>query len=172
MKGDKHFKRMTLILYNSYDKTRWHEAHKRAIARVAPICYAFDCNLAIMDFPCKKEDIVSIETTIGGSGTYLRELIEKNRFLIIDKYQPQLGIPIASTSKPDEKKTIKPVEVAELLLKKPCGIFVGLGRHGLPKNIMKLGEYQLDITEKGVSLETCTAIATIPSIIYSHQKYI
>ena len=63
---------MTLILYNSYDKNRWHEAHKRAIARAAPICYAFDCNLAIMNFPCKKEDILSIETTIGNSGGYLR----------------------------------------------------------------------------------------------------
>ena len=83
----KKLKRMTLILYNSYDKTRWHEAHKRAIARAAPICYAFDCNLAIMDFPCEDVgDILNIKTTIGNSGEYLEELIEKNRFFIVDKF--------------------------------------------------------------------------------------
>ena len=166
----KHFKRMTLILYNSYDKNKWHEAHKRAIARAAPICYAFNCNLAIMNFPCKKEDILSIETTIGNSGGYLRELIDNNRFIITDKYQAQFGTPIITTSKPDEKKLITPKEVANHLLKKPCGIFVGLGRHGLPKNIIKLGEYHLDITEKRVSLETCTAMATIPSVISTYLK--
>jgi len=166
----KHLKRMTLILYNSYDKNRWHEAHKRAIARAAPICYAFDCNLAIMNFPCKKEDILSIETTIGNSGGYLRELIDNNRFIITDKYQAQFGAPIITTSKPDANKLITPKEVANLLLKKPCGVFVGLGRHGLPKNIIKLGEYHLDITEKRVSLETCTAIAAIPSVISTYSK--
>ncbi|WP_048055507.1 DUF531 domain-containing protein [Methanotorris igneus] len=169
----KSLKRMTLILYNSYDKNRWHEAHKRAIARAAPICYAFDCNLAIMEFPCKKEDILSIETTIGNSGEYLHKLIEKNRFLIIDKYLPQLGIPIVATSKPDKKKAITPMDVVNLLTKKPCGILVGLGRHGLPKDIVKMGEYHLDITGKGVSLETCTAIATIPAVIstYINAKF-
>ncbi|AEH07414.1 DUF531 domain-containing protein [Methanothermococcus okinawensis] len=168
----KHLKRMTLILYNSYDKSRWHEAHKRAIARAAPICYAFNCNLAIMDFPCKKEDILSIETTIGNSGEYLKELIDNNRFSIIDKYRAQFGVPIITTSKPDERKLITPREIANLLLKKPCGIFVGLGRHGLPKNIIKLSDYQLDITEKRVSLETCTAIATIPSVISTYLKFL
>jgi hypothetical protein len=168
----KHIKRMTLILYNSYDKNRWHEAHKRAIARAAPICYAFDCNLAIINFPCNREDIMSIETTIGNSGKYLIELINNNRFIITDKYQAQFGTPIITTSKPDEKKIITPKEVANHLLKKPCGVFVGLGRHGLPKNIINLSEYHLDITEKRVSLETCTAIASIPAVISTYLKTI
>lgn len=168
----KKLKRLTLILYNSYDKTRWHEAHKRAIARAAPICYAFDCNLAIMDFPCKMEDILNIKTTIGNSGEYLEKLIEKNRFFIVDKFLPQFGIPIASTSKPDEKKAITPLDTAYLLKKKPIGVYVGLGRHGLPKDIMESCVYHLDVTEKRVSLETCTAIGSIPAVIYCYTKYI
>ena len=169
----KKLKRMTLILYNSYDKTRWHEAHKRAIARAAPICYAFDCNLAIMDFPCEDVgDILNIKTTIGNSGEYLEKLIEKNRFFIVDKFLPQFGIPIASTSKPDEKKVITPLDTAHLLKKKPVGIYVGLGRHGLPKDIIESSLYHLDITEKKVSLETCTAIGCIPAVIYCYTKYI
>lgn len=86
----KKLKRLTLILYNSYDKTRWHEAHKRAIARAAPICYAFDCNLAIMDFPCKMEDILNIKTTIGNSGEYLEKLIEKIDFLLLINFYHNL----------------------------------------------------------------------------------
>ncbi|HIQ38467.1 MAG TPA: DUF531 domain-containing protein [Methanothermococcus okinawensis] len=158
-------KRMTLILYNSYDKRRWHEAHKRAIARAAPVCYAFNCNLAIMDFPCTKEDIKSIETTIGDSGEYLRKLIESNRFNIVDSYQPQFGIPIATTSKPDDKKSITPEEVAQLLFKKPCGLYIGLGRRGLPREVFEFCKYHLDITKRRISLETCTAIGIIPAVI-------
>ncbi|NPA62088.1 MAG: DUF531 domain-containing protein [Methanococci archaeon] len=163
----KKLKRMTLILYNSYDKLRWHEAHKRAIARAAPICYAYDCNMAIMDFPCSMEDILNIKTTIGSSGKYLEQLINENRFFIVDKFLPQFGIPIASTSKPEAKKKISPQDVANLLNKKPVGIYVGLGRHGLPKDIMKTSVYHLDITEKNVSLETCTAIGAIPAKIHT-----
>jgi len=163
-------KRMTIILYNSYDKRRWHEAHKRAIARAAPVCYAFNCNLAIMGFPCSKEDIRSIETTIGESGEYLRKLIEGNRFSIVDSYQPQFGIPIATTSKPDNKKSITPEEVAQLLFKKPCGLYIGLGRRGLPREVFEFCRYHLDITNKRISLETCTAIGIIPAVIDTYVE--
>ncbi|MBP2144424.1 hypothetical protein J2127_001607 [Methanococcus voltae] len=182
---DKHYKRCTMILYNSYDKSKWHEAHKRAIARAAPICTAFDWNLAIYDFPVDKienleglestnteKDVIKlIETTIGGSGSYLRNLIDNNRFIVTNKYQAQFGTPIATTSKPDAKKLITPKQVLQELQKKPCGVFIGLGRHGLPKDVMKMGHYELDITEKGLSLETCTAIASIPSVLGTMAKY-
>ncbi|WP_456471909.1 DUF531 family protein [Methanocaldococcus sp.] len=163
---NKRFKRATLILYNSYDKNRWHEAHKRAIARAAPVCYAYNFNLAIMDFPIEEINLNIINTTIGESGKYLKVLIEKNRFFVVDKFLPQFGIPIAATSKPSGKKIITPKETINLLTKKPIGIFVGLGRHGLPKDIMDFCKYHLDITEKRISLETCTAIGCIPATLY------
>ncbi|ADG13113.1 Protein of unknown function DUF531 [Methanocaldococcus infernus ME] len=160
-------KRITLILYNSYDKKRWHEAHKRAIARAAPVCWAYNCNLAIMDFPVEDvEEVKEISTTIGDSGKYLRMLIENNKFFIVDKFLSQFGVPIASTSKPDKKKSITPEETIGLLTKKPIGIFIGLGRHGLPKDILEFSKYHLDITKKGISLETCTAIGCIPATLY------
>ncbi|ENN95921.1 hypothetical protein J422_05214 [Methanocaldococcus villosus KIN24-T80] len=162
-------KRLTIILYNSYDKTRWHEAHKRAIARAAPICYAFDCNLAIMEFPCSMEDIRNLKTTIGNSGEYLEKLIDKNRFFIVDKFLPQFGIPVASTSKPEEKKLVTAKDIAYILRKKPVGIYIGLGRHGLPKKIFDEVKYHLDITEKRISLETCTAIGCIPAVIHTYM---
>src|SRR5437879_13180259 len=80
---------MTTVLYNSYDPARFAEAHRRAIARAAPIALAFDANLATFGFPFEKdlrtpEDVaawVSGTTSIGEAGTYLRELAHRGRFL-------------------------------------------------------------------------------------------
>lgn len=43
--------RLTLGLYNSYDPKRFHEAHRRALVRAAPLALAFDANLATFGFP-------------------------------------------------------------------------------------------------------------------------
>src|SRR5207245_2306712 len=83
---------MTLGLYNSYDPVRLAEAHRRAIARAAPIALAFDANLAAFGFPFEKdlrtpEDIaawVSGTTSIGEAGKHLRELAQRGRFQPFD----------------------------------------------------------------------------------------
>lgn len=43
--------RLTLGLYNSYDPRRFHEAHRRALVRAAPLALAFRANLATFGFP-------------------------------------------------------------------------------------------------------------------------
>ncbi|HLE96365.1 MAG TPA: DUF531 family protein [Candidatus Thermoplasmatota archaeon] len=43
--------RLTIGLYNSYDPRKLHEAHRRALARAAPLALAFDANLATFGFP-------------------------------------------------------------------------------------------------------------------------
>jgi hypothetical protein len=43
--------RLTLGLYNSYDPRRFHEAHRRALVRAAPLALAFGANLATFGFP-------------------------------------------------------------------------------------------------------------------------
>src|SRR6266568_8434056 len=80
--------RMTIGLYNSYDPVRFAEAHRRAIARAAPIALAFDGNLATFGFPFEEGLItpqevagwVSSTTSIGEAGLYLRELAQRGRF--------------------------------------------------------------------------------------------
>src|SRR6266480_2504102 len=79
--------RMTLGLYNSYDPVKVAEAHRRAIARAAPIALAFDANVATFGFPFDGEirtprqlaAWVSGTTSIGEEGKYLRELAEGGR---------------------------------------------------------------------------------------------
>lgn len=43
--------RLTLGLFNSYDARRFHEAHRRALVRAAPLALAFDANLCSFGFP-------------------------------------------------------------------------------------------------------------------------
>src|SRR2546427_6063585 len=79
--------RMTLGLYNSYDPVRFAEAHRRAIARAAPIALAFDANLATFGFPFEKElgtpaevaSWVSATTSIREAGQELRGLAHLDR---------------------------------------------------------------------------------------------
>ena len=168
---------ITLGLYNSYDPNRIHEAHLRAIARAAPICYAFEFHLALIGFPFEEKKATDLaekiaqNTTIGEGGKYLIELAKRNKLHLLDfpkkGFPPQFGHIVATTRKPNEKKAIKSLEIAERALKgESFFLIVGLGRHGLPKEIFKLSEYHLDITDgKRVSFETCTAIGSIPTKI-------
>ncbi len=41
---------MVACLVNTYDKLKLHEIHLRTIARAAPLCYAYDFHLALLDF--------------------------------------------------------------------------------------------------------------------------
>jgi uncharacterized protein len=164
---------LTLGIVNTYDKIKILDAHYRAIARAAPICHAFGFHLALYDFPFKMtaEELVAFvmeKTTIGESGSYLKILYEKSHLSVSDL--PKKGFPshfgeiVITTSKPDSKKLVIPVKIAEEALRNRSFLFlVGLGHKGLPKELFERGKYHLDITCKGLSLETCTAIGAIPA---------
>ncbi|MCJ2532746.1 MAG: DUF531 domain-containing protein, partial [Candidatus Thermoplasmatota archaeon] len=79
--------RVTIGLFNSYDPVRFHESHRRALARAGPLALAFDCNLATFGFPFDNGLTTPVEiamwvsttTSIGESGKYLIDLAEKGR---------------------------------------------------------------------------------------------
>ena len=172
--------RMTIGLYNTYDPTKIREAHRRVLARAGPVALAFDCNLATFGFPygCDMRtpnDIVgwiSDTSSIGEGGKYLVELVEGGRFQVFDipkkGFPPQLGEVIITTRKPDKKKTISSDSLASLVKRGQSILLVfGLGPHGLPKKLFDIGKYHLDVTEKRLSLETCTAIGAVPAVLNS-----
>ncbi|HWG89258.1 MAG TPA: DUF531 family protein [Candidatus Thermoplasmatota archaeon] len=43
--------RLTIGLYNSYDARKFHEAHRRALVRAAPLALAYGANLCTFGFP-------------------------------------------------------------------------------------------------------------------------
>ncbi len=170
--------RMTLGLYNCYDLKKIREAHRRALARAGPVALAFDCNLVTFGFPYDREmrtpaDIVewiSDTTSIGDNGQYLIELAEAGRFQAFDipkkGFPPQFGDVIVTTRKPEPKKNITPNEVASRVKRgQSVLLLIGLGPHGLPKKVFEVGNHHLDITQKGLSLETCTAMGIIPAVL-------
>ncbi|WP_457615184.1 DUF531 family protein [Methanopyrus sp.] len=171
--------RVTIGLYNSYDPRRFHEIHARTIARTAPLCVAFDFKLALFGFPLNDlgvetphelAEYVAEKTTIGTSGREVLVLAERNLLEVYDYpergFPPQLGTIIGTTCRPDERKTIEPEEVVrEVLRPRSVTLVFGLGRHGLPAEVLEACDYHLDITGRGVSLETATAIGAVTAVI-------
>lgn len=166
--------RVTIGLYNSYDPIKFHESHRRALARAGPLALAFDCNLATFGFPYDKElstpveiaEWVATTTSIGESGAYLVDLARKGRFSAFEfpgkGFPPQLGEAIVTTRKPQPGRAISPADVRTLVRSgKSVLLLFGLGPRGLPKEIFQIGGKHLDITERGMSLETCTALGTV-----------
>ncbi|MDI3541263.1 MAG: uncharacterized protein PWQ62_177 [Candidatus Methanomethylophilaceae archaeon] len=173
--------RMTIGLFNSYDTTRFREAHRRVLARAGPLALAFDANLALFGFPLPEElptsagiaDWVASTTTIGENGSYLQRLASKGRlqsFPLPGKgFPPQLGEPVTTTSKPRASCRISGRQVAEILSEGRSILLVfGLGPHGLPKKVAEIARYDLDVTGVGFSLETCTALGAVVAAINAH----
>ncbi|MDR3075559.1 MAG: DUF531 domain-containing protein [Candidatus Methanoplasma sp.] len=165
---------MTIALYNSYDPNKFREPHRRVLARAGGLAMAFDMNLALLGFPIP-EDIdtptgiaewVAGTTSIGGHGDYFMQLAEKGRF---NKFPypskglpPQLGEPILTTSKPDDRKRINVSETADMVRRgKSIVLIFGIGPHGVPKEIAAIPKYHMDVTGGGFSLETCTALGAV-----------
>jgi len=171
--------RMSIGLYNSYDPVRFREAHRRALARAGPIALAFDANLATFGFPYEKDLRTPIEvvrwvastTSIGEGGKYLVELAEAGRFATFDfprkGFPPQLGEIVVTTNRPDPMRRATAKLLAGLLRHGTsiCLVF-GLGPRGLDdRDVYALGRYHFDVTSRGLSLETATAIGAAPAMI-------
>lgn len=166
--------RVTIGLYNSYDPVKFREAHRRVLARAGPLALAFDCNLATFGFPYDKDlatpaEIarwVSTTTTIGEDGEYLVRLSEKGRFSAFEfpkkGFPPQLGDAVITTRKPAAGKSVAPADVRSMLGSGRSVLLVfGLGPHGLPKEVFELARSHMDVTRRGMSLETCTALGAV-----------
>ncbi|HJX04635.1 MAG TPA: DUF531 family protein [Thermoplasmata archaeon] len=166
--------RVTIGLYNSYDPVKFHESHRRALARAGPLALAFDCNLATFGFPYNKDlstpaEIaawVSTTTSIGESGAYLIELAQRGRFSCFDfpkkGFPPQLGEAVTTTRKPSKQKSVDAVQIrSDLKAGRSVLLVFGLGPRGLPKEVFQITEKHLDITGRGLSLETCTALGAV-----------
>ena len=166
--------RVTIGLFNSYDPVKFHESHRRVLARAGPLALAFDCNLATFGFPYDKELVTPIEianwvsttTSIGESGSYLIELAQKGRFSTFDfpkkGFPPQLGEVVVTTRKPSKDRTVSSPDIRALVKSgKSILLLFGLGPHGLPREIFVMSQKHLDVTGRGLSLETCTALGAV-----------
>jgi uncharacterized protein len=175
--------RLTMGLYNSLDPKKFAEAHRRALARAAPVAAAFNCNLVVFGFPFDSDlrtpkeisDWLITTTSIGQGGDWIVKLAEEGRFNSFPfpkgGFPPQLGKVVVATRKPEGKISITPRDAASSLKEGRSLLLVfGLGHRGLPDKIMDMGEHHMDLTNKGVSFETCTAIGAAPARIMTYLE--
>ena len=117
---------------------------------------------------------VSGTTSIGEAGKYLRELAHLGRFQTFEfpkrGFPPQLGEVIVTTNRPDPKKATTAPFLAGLLKHGTSILLVfGLGPRGLDhRDVYPLGRYHFDLTSRGLSLETATAIGAAPALIAAY----
>jgi len=171
-------KRHVLALHDTY-QGKLSSAHVRMIARAAPLCIAYDIDLALLDFPIKDLDslvrMVSANTNVGKGGRYLRELFVQNRVMLIDDPN-EAGMAIATTSRPEKAKSISLKEAARMAQDHPTRrmcVIMGLGRNGLPKKLLADISHHAEVTGSNVPLETSTAMGIIAQMIghVSHPKF-
>ncbi len=161
---------IVFCLVNTYDKLKLHEIHLRSIARAIPLCYAYDFHLALYEFPFWRnvrevvEDVVNY-TTIGDP-SYAYTLLEGNRIHLIDSFPAHFGDLIATTPNPDRKKALSFEEMVRVISERSTTFLIGLGRRGLPKDLMERARYHFEATGRGVSLETCTAMGVVATTIH------
>jgi hypothetical protein len=170
-------KRHFLALCDTYEGGL-KPVHSRAVARAAPLCAAFDLDLALIGFPSddldRIIDLAVTDTNIGKGGTFLRQLHQEGRIILLD---PELvgdmgllsaGIPVATTSSPDRSKAVSLEEAIALSRNGPGNIclIMGLGRKGLPGKLLKAVAHHLEITGSNVPLETATAMGILAYMIH------
>ncbi|HVL49400.1 MAG TPA: DUF531 family protein [Candidatus Thermoplasmatota archaeon] len=191
--------RLTIGLYNSYDPRRLTEAHRRALARAAPLALAFDANLVAFGFPWDAAagdlstgrggakggplelstplDIarfVASTTSVGEGGDYFVRLAEDGRFQTFDLprkgFPPQLGEVVLTTEHATGPKSTTPRDVAAALVAGRSQLLVfGLGPHGVPKDVHAMAARELDVTGRNLSFETATALGAVVAAIDAHR---
>ena len=156
---------IALALFNTYEGGG-STTHLRAIARAAPLCMAYGLDLVLVDFPYKQmektvEKVIK-ETNIGRGGKYLRQMLNDGRIRLAGHDELlRSGICIATTSRPDAKKSIDMAEAVGISKKRSVCIVMGLGKHGLPPEFLKDAPHHMELTGQNIPLETCTVMGII-----------
>jgi len=169
------------------------------LARVGPVAMAFDCDVATFGFPFEQARFrkatrtqslrdpseiaafVAQSTTIGEGGEHFTALTEAGRFraypfpadALTPAFPPALGNVVATTPYPSPAKRCAPLDTArELAAGHPQLLIFGLGPRGLPQAILDAALRHLEITGRGVSLETATALGALPAMVQAHLEHL
>lgn len=186
--------KLTLGLYNCYDPKQWHDIMRITLARVGPVAMAFDCAVATFGFPFDQARsrgardsqplrspgevaaFVAESTSIGEGGDYFSELVAAGRFHVFPfpsaGFPSSLGRLVATTPSPSNAKAA-PLEVArELAAGHPQLLLFGLGPRGLPADVLAGASHHLELTGRGISMETSTALGALPAMIHAHLQHV
>ncbi|HEX2066315.1 MAG TPA: DUF531 family protein, partial [Candidatus Thermoplasmatota archaeon] len=117
-------------------------------------------------------------TSIGEGGAAFQELVAAGRFRDFPfpaggAFPPGLGRAVATTPSPDAAKATTPREAArELAAGRDQLLLFGLGPRGLPPEVLAGARHHLELTGKGISLETATALGALPALLSAHLEHL
>jgi len=164
---------LNVVLVNSKSNETFNDEHRRLIAKISPICYAYNYHLVLVNFVIDNSPVdfareMATSTSIGKSGERLIELAKKGRIKITKlPLSEDLGKVVICTSKPDKIKSENSRNIAVLSKKEKIALVFGCDkkRNKNVRNLLKKAEYHLDISNKGIELNLDSEIGAVASII-------
>ena len=160
---------INLVLINPKRNTKISEENRRLIARVAPVCLAYNFHLLLVDFGIKETPLdfaknMAPSTSIGKGGENLIELCKNGKVKITDLQLPQnIGEKIICTSQPTKSKKIKLNEIINLSEQKTIALIFGIDQrtNKILKKIKDESYGHLDITNKKIRLSLDSEIGAV-----------
>lgn len=148
------------------------EPHLRAVARAAPLCWAFGLDLAFIGFPGTLADVVKAasKSGIGEGAGYLERLQRANRLHMVAggeddaKALLNMGHLVATTPHPQPGRTTDfkgALTDARRFGRDRLVVLMGLGPKGIPAGLLRDAPVHVELTGQQVSLETATAMGII-----------
>tara|TARA_Y100000590_G_scaffold327235_1_gene371520 strand:- start:3827 stop:4333 length:507 start_codon:yes stop_codon:yes gene_type:complete len=167
-----------LVLINTKKSDDLSELHRRWIARVAPICKAYDLHLTLSNFKIDDSPIefakkIAPSTSIGKGGEGFIELAQKGKVQITNLPLPQnIGTMVVCTSEPEEKKERNIDYISKLSNDEKIALIFGCDEHQnqMTKKIRKESRHHLDITGKRIKLSLDGEIGAVTSILSKTRK--
>ena len=169
---------LNLVLVNSKSNGNFSDSHRRLIAKIAPVCFAYNFHLILVNFKIDNSPLnfakeIAPSTSIGESGERLVELAKKGMIQITNlPITGKIGETIICTSMPDKNKVANIEKIAEMSKNEKLTLVFGCDKNR-NKNIRKLidfAKYHMDISDKGIKLEIDAEIGAIASCINELRK--
>ena len=165
---------LNLVLVNAKSTDIFSDSHRRLIAKIAPVCFAYNFHLILVNFkiddsPLNFAKEIAPSTSIGESGERLVELAKKGMIQITNlPIAGKIGETVICTSRPDKSKVTNIEKIAEMSKNEKLALVFGCDENR-NKNVRKLldfTKYHLDISNKGIKLEIDSEIGAIANNIH------
>lgn len=169
---------VNLVLINPKKNNEVDEDNRRLIARVAPVCLAYNLHLWLVDFGIKETPLdfargIAPSTSIGKGGENLIKLCEKGKVKISNLQLPQnIGQKIICTNLPENSKEKTLNHIIKVSREKAISFIFGTNKrtNKVLKKIRDESYAHLDITKKRIELSLDSEIGAVCHSFFTSRK--
>lgn len=127
----------------------------------------------IAEYVAATTSVAGAKTAPEGDISHFVRLAREGRFAVFELpkkgFPPQLGALVLTTEHARGPKAMTPLAVAQALAHGRSQLLLfGLGPHGTPPEVREAAAGELDVTGKGIGLETATAMGAVVAAIAAH----